>query len=106
MKLLNQVRKSIVQWIAESQSELRSVTSITSKCESEPVYNFTTETHTYCLTEGIVVHNCDTISMLAVMNAWKPSQVTGMVESKDSGLWSDARFVDDNEEGGIDSYLA
>ena len=48
----------------------------------------------------------DTISMLAVMNAWKPSQDTGMVESKDSGLWSDARFSDDNEEGGIDSYLA
>lgn len=48
----------------------------------------------------------DCISMLAVMNAWKPSHEDGMKKDAKSGLWADHRFDDDDNTGsGIDSYL-
>jgi len=47
----------------------------------------------------------DTISMLAVMNAWKPSQSMEITKNPSSGIWENSKFSDDNNEGEIDSYL-
>jgi predicted phage terminase large subunit-like protein len=47
----------------------------------------------------------DTVSMLSVMNAWKPTHDSKMVKDEVSGIWDDHRFRDDNTVGGIDSYL-
>ncbi|AUR97261.1 hedgehog/hint domain protein [Vibrio phage 1.238.A._10N.261.52.F10] len=104
MKLLSRVKESIVQMIAESQTELRPVTGKKVKAVSEPVYNFTTSTHTYCLADDVVVHNCDTISMLTVMNAWIPSKSSGMEKVEGSDLWEDSHFSDD-EGSGYNSYV-
>lgn len=70
------------------ETELRPIKSIVVKSESEPVYNFTTDTHTYCLSDGLVVHNCDTISMLASLNPWKPTSYVDMKQSSDTlSIW-------------------
>lgn len=45
----------------------------------------------------------DTVSMLSVMNAWKPSQETNLVKEEGSYLWEDA--YDDGDEGGYGSYV-
>ena len=46
----------------------------------------------------------DTVSMLAVMPAWKPSEGVAMKKStKDSGMW-DMDLDDDNEDA-FQSYL-
>lgn len=105
MKLLNRVKESIVQMLAESQTELRPVTGKVVKSLSEPVYNFTTSTHTYCVADDVVVHNCDTISMLTVMNAWRPSHDSKMVKPEDGDIWADDLFGDGDDDEGFGSYV-
>lgn len=47
----------------------------------------------------------DTISMLAVMNAWQPSTDIDMVQNKSSGLWEDSRFSEENDYSSTSSYV-
>jgi len=59
-----------------------------------PTYNFEVEdTHNYSVQQGYVVHNCiDTISMLAELNAWKPSEVSvqdAEEEAAENSMWND-----------------
>ena len=46
----------------------------------------------------------DTVSMLSVMNAWKPSQETNMVKEEGSHIWEDADFYSE-DDGGYGSYV-
>jgi hypothetical protein len=71
----------------------------------EEVYNFEVRgTHTYCLGESqIIVHNCDTISMLSVLKPWKPSEAPKV--SKDtSGIWTD-EVIYEEDNGYLDNYI-
>jgi predicted phage terminase large subunit-like protein len=47
----------------------------------------------------------DTISMLSVMNAWRPSHATSLKEKDKSGVWEDDRFKDESETSGLTSYV-
>ena len=47
----------------------------------------------------------DVISMLAVMNAWQPSSEIQVEYNKDSGLWEDPRFSDENDYSSTSSYV-
>lgn len=47
----------------------------------------------------------DTISMLTVMNAWRPSHDSKMAKSDDSGIWTDDFFGDDDDDEGFGSYV-
>ena len=102
MKLLKALKANIVQMLVESQSELRPITKIHLKSVEEAVYNFSTCNGTYCLADDVVVHNCDTISMLSVMNAWQPSQETTIVRN-DRDIWEDE--IEEDESTGWDSYI-
>ena len=55
-----------------------------------PTYNFEVPgTHTYILAvNGVIAHNCDTISMLSSLMPWKPSEEAPMKEDNaGSGMW-------------------
>ena len=70
----------------------------------EGVYNFTTETENYLLSKGVVVHNCDTISMLSVMNLWKPTAYVDFRPSKnDSSIWE--MDIEEDSQSGMSSYV-
>ncbi len=47
----------------------------------------------------------DSVSMLSVMSAWKPSHETALQQNSESGIWDDSRFANDKEKGGLSSYL-
>ena len=104
MKFLDRVKESIAQMLAENEQELRPIKSIEVR-KVEPVYNFTTATHTYLLAGGLVVHNCDTISMLTEMNPWKPTNDTSMTYNPRSGLWELDDEDDDSIGSSINSYI-
>ena len=101
MKFLNRVKESIVRMLVENEQELRSIKSIEVR-KVEPVYNFTTATHTYLLVGGLVVHNCDTISMLSMMDTWRPSASLELQYNDKSGLWED---VEDDLPSSLGSYI-
>ena len=101
MKFLNRVKESIAQMLVENEQELRPIKSIEVR-KVEPVYNFTTATHTYLLVGGLVVHNCDTISMLAMMDTWRPSASLELQYNDKSGLWED---VEDDLPSSLGSYI-
>ena len=101
MKFLNRVKESIVRMLVENEQELRPIKSIEVR-KVEPVYNFTTATHTYVLAGGLVVHNCDTISMLSMMDTWRPSASIDFQYNDKSGLWED---VEDESTTSISSYI-
>ena len=101
MKFLNRVKESIVQMLVENEQELKPIKSIEVR-KVEPVYNFTTATHTYLLVGGMVVHNCDTISMLAMMDTWRPSASLELQYNDKSGLWED---VEDDLPSSLGSYI-
>ena len=87
--------------LVENEQELRPIKSIEVR-KVEPVYNFTTATHTYLLAEGLVVHNCDTVSMLAMMDTWRPSTSLELQYNDKSGLWED---VEDDLPSSLGSYI-
>ena len=87
--------------LVENGQELRPIKSIEVR-KVEPVYNFTTATHTYLLAGGLVVHNCDTISMLSLMGAWKPSSTTEFQYNDQTGFWED---VEEDSSNSLDSYI-
>ena len=87
--------------LAENEQELRPIKGIEVR-KVEPVYNFTTATHTYLLAGGLVVHNCDTISMLSMMDTWRPSTSMDFQYNDKSGLWEDA---DDDSPSSMGSYI-
>ena len=101
MKFLNRVKESIVRMLVENEQELRPIKSIEVR-KVEPVYNFTTATHTYLLAGGLVVHNCDTISMLSMMDTWRPSASLELQYNDKSGLWED---VEDDLPSSLGSYI-
>ena len=101
MKFLNRVKESIVRMLVENEQELRPIKSIEVR-KVEPVYNFTTATYTYVLAGGLVVHNCDTISMLAMMDTWRPSASIDFQYNDKSGLWED---VEDDLPSSLGSYI-
>ena len=101
MKFLNRVKESIVRRLVENGQELRPIKSIEVR-KVEPVYNFTTATHTYLLAGGLVVHNCDTVSMLAMMDTWRPSTSLELQYNDKSGLWED---VEDDLTSSLGSYI-
>jgi predicted phage terminase large subunit-like protein len=72
---------------AEQKIEYRPIKSITHKSDSERVYNFSTPLHTYCVNGDIVVHNCDSISQLALMSPWKPSSEVPIKQNQDNHIW-------------------
>lgn len=47
----------------------------------------------------------DTISMLSVMNAWKPSHEASMVQNPDSNIFEDPMFSDDDDTSSYSSYV-
>ena len=66
----------------------------------EMVYNFEVhDTHNY-VANGTIVHNCDTVSMLSVMNPWKPSEQSADIKQKDDGVW----VTDYEDDDYNDSY--
>ena len=87
MSLLSRVKESIVQYIVEQETEYRPIKSITHKSDNECVYNFSTPLHTYCVNGDIVVHNCDTISMLGSLTAWKPSEDIPLKNDIQTSIW-------------------
>ena len=87
--------------LVENEQELRPIKSIEVR-KVEPVYNFTTATHTYLLVGGLVVHNCDTISMLSMMDTWRPSASLELQYNDKSGLWED---VEDDLPSSLGSYI-
>ena len=87
--------------LAENEQELRPIKSIEVR-KVEPVYNFTTATHTYLLAGGLVVHNCDTVSMLSMMDTWRPSASLELQYNDKSGLWED---VEDDLPSSLGSYI-
>ena len=87
--------------LVENAQELRPINSIEVR-KVEPVYNFTTATHTYLLVGGLVVHNCDTISMLSMMDTWRPSASLELQYNDKSGLWED---VEDDLPSSLGSYI-
>lgn len=101
MKLLEQVKESIARMVVRNEVELVKIKSITPKAV-EPVYNFTTTTHTYLLDKGVIVHNCDTISMLTMMDTWRPSAVADLKYNDESGIWEDR--IEDNSDS-LGSYI-
>ena len=103
MKFLDRVKESIAQMLAENEQELRPIKSIEVR-KVEPVYNFTTATHTYLLARGLVVHNCDTISMLMQLNMWRPSSSSSLEYNDTSGVWEDLNSTDQDGYS-IDSYI-
>lgn len=105
MKLFDPVKRSIARLLVGSKSELRPVTSIVVKSECEEVFNFATVNHTYCLGNGVVVHNCDTVSMLSVMHTWRPSADIEMKYNPDQNIWEDIHFTEAESVGGLSSYV-
>jgi predicted phage terminase large subunit-like protein len=71
----------------------------------ENVYNFEVKSsHNYVLANGIIAHNCDTISMLASLQPWKPS-VEANIKKKDnnSPIWEFDIPID--EPSNLHSYI-
>lgn len=102
LKLLSRVKESIVQYLAGREIEYRPIKFIKHKSDAERVYNFSTPNHTYCVAEGIVVHNCDTISMLGSLTPWKPSkQSEGLTQDAD-GIWEEEL---EEVRNSLDSYI-
>lgn len=88
--------------LAENEVEHRKIFNITPRLV-EPVYNFTTNTHTYLVANGVVVHNCDTVSMLSLLNVWKPSEEISLVYNEHDDIW--APDTSSDSVGGYDSYV-
>jgi len=57
------------------------------------VYNLSTGTHTY-VANDCIVHNCDTVSMLSVMNPWKPSEEIAYEFNNVSQTWEELDDLD------------
>lgn len=102
MTALEYLKRKLLALFESEQIEYIGIRSIESRAV-EPVYNFGTETHTYLLSGGVVVHNCDTISMLSVLTPWKPSETGDLTQSEDNGMWE----LDDEDEPqeGMSSYI-
>jgi hypothetical protein len=47
----------------------------------------------------------DTLSMLSVMSAWRPSHKTSIKEKDSSGVWEDDRFKEESQISGLTSYV-
>lgn len=47
----------------------------------------------------------DTVSMLSLMSAWRPSHETKVEKEEGSHIWNDPMFDDDDAEGGYSSYV-
>jgi len=54
----------------------------------EDVYNFEVkDSHNYILANGIIAHNCDTISMLGSLAVWKPSESVPIKDTAQTSIW-------------------
>lgn len=74
------------------------------KIGTEKVYNLEVEdTHTYILGNGVVAHNCDTLSQISAIDVTPGSGGTGDLEKEykhdASGIWGDVED-DEKEYGG------
>jgi len=71
----------------------------------QDVYNFEVDTtHNYILSNGLVVHNCDIVSQLGMMEVLFP--INSMFEApmnKNRGIWA-PRYDEDEERSAYDSY--
>jgi hypothetical protein len=104
MKLLERVKESIVQILVENSVEKRKIKSIVKNTAPVLVYNFTTSNHNYCLYGGVVVHNCDTISMLGSLKAWKPSEeALFKPDEDDKDIW--ALDMQESSPSNLHSYI-
>jgi len=79
------------------------VTNVVPKGKQE-VYNFEVQgTHTYLVADGVVAHNCDTLSQLGVMDIFYPMTSTETTSAnrklKSRSIWGDIY-----EEDETDSY--
>lgn len=87
MRFLSRVKESIVRNLVNPKQEYRGIKDIQIRELAEPVYNFSTPTHTYCVSDGLVVHNCDTISMLSSLTPWKPSAEATLSKNTKDDMW-------------------
>jgi hypothetical protein len=70
---------------------------------NEDVYNFEVPgTHNYVLANGIIAHNCDTISMLGSLTPWKPSKQSEGLTQDANGIWEEDL---EDPVNSLDSYI-
>ena len=70
---------------------------------NEDVYNFEVSgSHNYVLANGIIAHNCDTISMLGSLTPWKPSKQSEGLTQDANGIWEED--IEDPVNS-LDSYI-
>jgi len=95
------------QLVQKNVSDLEKITCSESLCEESvkvPVYDLTVEGAHEFFAWGVLVHNCDTISMLASLKVWKPSEEAKFkVDEEDKHLWE--LDVGEPVEGSLHSYI-
>jgi hypothetical protein len=114
---LNENALSAVNYLNQQQlqipSALMSVEKLNTDCihekllgkkERVPVYDLTVEDAHEFFAWGFLVHNCDTVSMLASLKAWKPSeQVPFVLKDKEKDIWE--LDMQEDDSGNLHSYI-
>lgn len=93
--------QTVVPWFKAKRmffpEEMRGETALLIEAEEELKY--ATKTGFKSRADDFI----DTVSMLSVMNAWKPSHESRLVKETESDIWSDD--IDDDGEAGFTSYV-